>query len=145
MRFVLFKFNMNPAKRYFCSFRNEWLSNDKYKDWIVKGEDELSCKCKVCNVSFTIKHDGVKAVNKLLNIMFHAPMGRFKLELLFYLFFHCRPIQQLCFFPVGLSLLTQHFQRVLWVLKFLLSPGLGSSLIYFIKNFLFLLLLFKYD
>ena len=58
---------MNPAKRYFCSFRDEWLSNDKYKDWIVKGEDELSCKCKVCNVSFTVKHDGVKAVNKHLS------------------------------------------------------------------------------
>ena len=27
---------------------------------------------------------------------------------------------------VGLSLLIQHFQKVLWVLKFLLSPGLGS-------------------
>ena len=31
-----------------------------------------------------------------------------------------------CFFPVGLLLLIQHFQQVLWVLKFLLSAGLGS-------------------
>ena len=30
------------------------------------------------------------------------------------------------FCPVGLSLLEQHFQQVLWVLKLLLSPGLGS-------------------
>ena len=30
------------------------------------------------------------------------------------------------FFPVGLSLLIQHFQQTLLVLKFLLSPGLGS-------------------
>ena len=30
-----------------------------------------------------------------------------------------------CFFPVGLSSLI-HYQQVLWVLKFLLSPGLGS-------------------
>ena len=58
---------MNPAKIYFSSFRDDWLSNDKYKDWIVKGEDELSCKCKVCNVSFTVKHDGVKAVKKHLS------------------------------------------------------------------------------
>ena len=58
---------MNPAKIYFSSFCDEWLSNDKYKDWIVKGEDELSCKCKVCNVSFTVKHDGIKAVNKHLS------------------------------------------------------------------------------
>jgi hypothetical protein len=55
---------MNPTKRYFSSFRDEWLNNDMYKDWIVKGDVKLSCKCEVCNVSFMIKHDGVKAVNK---------------------------------------------------------------------------------
>ena len=31
-----------------------------------------------------------------------------------------------CFFTIGLSLLIHHFQQVLRVLKFLLSPGLGS-------------------
>ena len=31
-----------------------------------------------------------------------------------------------CFCPVGLSLLLQHFQQVLWMFKLLLSPGLGS-------------------
>ena len=31
-----------------------------------------------------------------------------------------------CFCPVGLSLLWQHYQQVLWVLKSLLSPGLDS-------------------
>ena len=40
-----------------------------------------------------------------------------------YQFFHRRPIQQLFFFPVGFSSLTK---LVLWVLKLLLSPGLGS-------------------
>ena len=54
-----------------------------------------------------------------------------RINLLFYLFFHRCPIQNLCFFPVGLSLLMQHFQQVLWVLKFLLSPGLGSLLLEF--------------
>ena len=58
---------MNPAERYFSSFRDEWLSSGKHKDWTVKGEDELSCKCKVCNVSFTVKHDDVNAVNKHLS------------------------------------------------------------------------------
>ena len=43
------------------------MSNDKYKDCIVKGEDKLSCKCQVCNLSFTVKHEGVKAVNKHLS------------------------------------------------------------------------------
>ena len=49
-----------------------------------------------------------------------------RINLLSYLFFHRRPIQQLWFFPVGLSSLIQHFQQVLRVLKFLLSPGVGS-------------------
>jgi hypothetical protein len=38
-----------------------------YKDWLVKGKDELSRKCKVCNVLFTVMHDGVKAVNRHLS------------------------------------------------------------------------------
>ena len=68
MSFVLFKIRHESGKkRYFSSFCDKWLSTDKYKDWIVKGEDELSCKCKVCNVSFTVKHNGVKAVNKHLS------------------------------------------------------------------------------
>ena len=58
---------MIPAKRYFSSFHDEWLNNDKYKEWIVKGEDELSCMCKVCNVSFMVMYDGIKAVNKHLS------------------------------------------------------------------------------
>jgi hypothetical protein len=36
----------------------------------------------------------------LLNIMFHAPMGRFQLELISYFtIFYRRPIQYLCFPP----------------------------------------------
>ena len=31
-----------------------------------------------------------------------------------------------CFFSVRLSSLIQHFQQILWVLKFFLSPGLGG-------------------
>ena len=45
-----------------------------------------------------------------------------RINLSFYLFFQ----KFVCFFSVGLPLLIQHFQQVLWVLKFLLSPGLGS-------------------
>ena len=37
---------MNSAKIYFSSFCDKWLSNDKYKHWIVKGEDKLSCNVK---------------------------------------------------------------------------------------------------
>ena len=50
-----------------------------------------------------------------------------RINLLFYLYFppSSHPTF-VCFFPVGLSSLIQHYQQVLWVLKLLLSPGLGS-------------------
>ena len=45
-----------------------------------------------------------------------------RINLLFYLFFTpSSHLTLVCFFPIGLSLLIQHFQQVL---KFLLSPGL---------------------
>ena len=49
----------------------------------------------------------------LLNIMFHAPMGRFQLELIYY-FTYFSPSSHptiLCLFPVGLLSLIQHFQH----------------------------------
>ena len=44
-------------------------------------------------------NDGVELKSILLNIIFHAPMGRFHLELIYfnYQFFRRSPIQQFCF------------------------------------------------
>ena len=44
-------------------------------------------------------------------------MGRFQLELIYYFTYFSSLSHQtlVCFFPVGLSLLIQHFQLVLWV------------------------------
>ena len=56
----------------------------------------------------------------LLNIMFHALMGRFQLELIYYFLPIFPPLSHptaVCFFPVGLLSLIRHFQQVLWVLK----------------------------
>ena len=60
--------------------------------------------------------------------MYHAPIGRFQLELIYYFTYFSSVVpSNICvFFPVALSFLIQHFQQVLWVLKFLLSPDLGS-------------------
>ena len=52
----------------------------------------------------------------------------FSYELIYFTYFFHRQSSHatfLCLFPVGLSLVI-HFQQVLWVLKFLLSPGLGK-------------------
>ena len=48
------------------------------------------------------------------------------INLLFYLFSPSSHPTFVCFFPVGLSMLILNFQQVLWVLKLLLSPVLGS-------------------
>ena len=48
-----------------------------------------------------------------------APMGRFQLELIYLYFPPSFHLTVCCFCPVGLSLLQQHFQQVLWVLKLL--------------------------
>ena len=55
--------------------------------------------------------------------MFHAPMGRFQLEpIILPVFPPSSHLRVVCFFPIGFTLLIQHFQQVLWVLKLLLSP-----------------------
>lgn len=54
-------------RRYLSSFREEWLLDENYKEWLQKVDsDECMCKCRICSVSFTVKYDGVKAVNKHL-------------------------------------------------------------------------------
>ena len=52
--------------------------------------------------------------------MFHAPTGRFYIELIIILpiFPQLSHLPVVCFFPVGLSSLIRHFEQVLWVLKF---------------------------
>ena len=50
----------------------------------------------------------------LLNIMFHALMGRFQLELFIFITYFSTviPLTSCVFFPAGLSSLTRHFQQV---------------------------------
>jgi hypothetical protein len=59
-----------------------------------------------------------------------VPQGIIHYLKLIYYFTYFSPLSHptlVCLFSVGLSLLIQHFQQVLWVLGFLLSPGLGSG------------------
>lgn len=53
-------------KSYYCSFQDAWLQDPSYKTWLKK-IDNFSGACSKCNnVTFTIKHDGEKAVRKHL-------------------------------------------------------------------------------
>ena len=63
---------------------------------------------------------------KVMTFLKFQPSNWLELIYCFTFIFHRRPIKYLCYFPVGLSLLIQHFQQVLWMLKFLLSSGLDS-------------------
>ena len=51
----------------------------------------------------------------VLNIMFHALLGRFQLELIIFITYFSTVVSftSCVSFPVGLSSLTQHFQQVL--------------------------------
>jgi hypothetical protein len=70
---------------------------------------------------YTIRNRKKNIFTILLNIMFHAAMGRFQLELIYYFTYFSMSSHPIvvCFLPVGLSSLIRHFQEVLWVLKFL--------------------------
>ena len=74
-----------------------------------------------CIILFSEIYKGI-----FLNTMFHAPMGRIQLESIIILpiFPPSSHPTVVSFFPVGISSLI-HFQQVLWVFKFLLSPDLG--------------------
>ena len=54
-------------------------------------------------------------ISILLNILFHALMGRFQLQLFIFITYFSRvvPLTSCVFFPVGLLLLMRHFQQVL--------------------------------
>ena len=78
------------------------------------------CRSFVINMTFSTGLVGVEVSSSLLYV------PELRINLVFYLFFTVVPSNVVYFFPVGLSSLKWHFQQVLWVLKFLLSPGLGS-------------------
>lgn len=53
-------------RRYQSSFREEWLQDENYNEWLQKVDsDECMCKCRICSNSFTVKYDGVEVGNKL--------------------------------------------------------------------------------
>ena len=49
------------AQRGSNSFNEEWLSGNRFKDWIVK-ESSTSVKCRWCKIVIRIKNMGVSAL-----------------------------------------------------------------------------------
>ncbi len=52
----------NKKVKRLCNFNDNWLTNEKYKEFLEK-IDENTANCKLCNVSFTVKYDGVYSIN----------------------------------------------------------------------------------
>jgi hypothetical protein len=52
----------NKKVKRLCNFNDNWLTNEKYKEFLEK-IDENTAHCKLCNVSFTVKYDGVYSIN----------------------------------------------------------------------------------
>jgi len=48
-------------RTYYSAFQDEWLYQPQYSSWLTRA-DSFTAKCRLCLVSFTVKHDGEKAV-----------------------------------------------------------------------------------
>jgi uncharacterized protein YehS (DUF1456 family) len=58
------KLDFSPKKkRRLITVNDNWLKNEKYKDWIRKVND-YTLRCVFCNIEFTIKFEGISAVFK---------------------------------------------------------------------------------
>jgi len=59
------------SKKRYCTFQDIWLKNNEYKDWLRK-VDDFRVKCTTCLTEFTIKYEGVTAINAHLNSKTHS-------------------------------------------------------------------------
>jgi hypothetical protein len=58
------KLNFSPKnKRRLIIVNDNWLKNEKYKEWIRKVND-YTLRCVFCNIEFTIKFEGISAITK---------------------------------------------------------------------------------
>ena len=93
---------------------SEWYS----RDVSMVGMCDCVKEFKFCNV---IDH----LVCLMIIFKYHVLHGKISIIINLPLFSTVLPSNSCCFCPVGLSLLIQHFQQVLWVLKLILSLGLA--------------------
>lgn len=57
---IITKLHRGKRKTYYCSFNDKWTSE---YDWVRK-ESGFVAFCKWCNLTFTVKHDGKKALSR---------------------------------------------------------------------------------
>lgn len=66
---------LTPKKKVkrFCSFNDNWIKDENFKSWLMKYSEEYA-KCKMCQIRFTIKHDGISAIKQHLNSLKHKKL-----------------------------------------------------------------------
>lgn len=69
------KLTSKKKVKRFCSFNDNWLNDENFKLWLMKYNEEYA-KCKICQVNFTIKYDGISAVKQHLNSLKHKNMDK---------------------------------------------------------------------
>jgi hypothetical protein len=54
-----------PTKKFkrLCNFNDKWLNDQSLKDWLKK-LDEFTVSCNYCKSNFTIKYEGIAAINR---------------------------------------------------------------------------------
>ena len=52
-----------PRAHADCKFRDEWLVQDKYKDWVVKDGDPRLARCQFCMKSSKFHHPWTMAMH----------------------------------------------------------------------------------
>ena len=50
--------NSAKRKKYFCSFKEEWLNE---YEWLKK-RNEYEGECRLCRQTFSVKYEGVRAI-----------------------------------------------------------------------------------
>ena len=62
--------NSNKKQKRWTKFQDNWLKNDEFKQWLIK-KDEFSAKCGYCDINFSVKYEGLKAVTDHLKTNNH--------------------------------------------------------------------------
>jgi hypothetical protein len=62
--------NETPKKKAkrICYFNKNWLNDPKFKNWLSSvNDDNTSAMCELCNCKFTIKYQGLSAIESHIN------------------------------------------------------------------------------
>ena len=51
-----------PKPKRKCSFNDDWMRDDRFKQWLQKGPDIHSAKCSLCYTTFDIANMGKSAI-----------------------------------------------------------------------------------